>query len=153
LKKVWIISGNIFVKSLVPATFVLGYLYFKLEFLDLMLTIVLIDDDPISTFVTEKLISKNVSEPCKFFKYQSAKQALKEIYSIRPNYLFLDLNMPEMNGWDFLDSFNSSQNQAQIYILSSSVDDRDITKARTYSIVKDYLSKPLIKKYIKSIFS
>lgn len=117
-----------------------------------MLTIVLIDDDPISTFVTEKLISRNVKEPCQFFKYQSARTALKEIYSIKPNYLFLDLNMPEMNGWDFLDSFNSDQNEAQIYILSSSVDERDISKASRYSVVKDYLSKPLIKKYIKSIF-
>lgn len=118
-----------------------------------MLTIVLIDDDPISTFVTEKLISRNVKEPCKFYKYQSARAALQEIYSIRPNYLFLDLNMPEMTGWDFLDSFNSDQNEAQIYILSSSVDERDISKASGYSVVKDYLSKPLIKKYIKSIFS
>ncbi len=118
-----------------------------------MLTIVLIDDDPISTFVTEKLISKNVKEPCKFFKYQSAKAALKEIYAIRPNYLFLDLNMPEMTGWDFLDVFNSESNDAEIYILSSSVDERDISKASKYSVVKDYLSKPLIKKYIKTIFN
>ena len=117
-----------------------------------MLTIVLIDDDPISTFVTEKLISRNVKEPCRFYKFQSARKALQEIYSIRPNYLFLDLNMPEMTGWDFLDSFNSDKNEAKIYILSSSVDERDISKASRYSIVKDYLSKPLIKKYIKSIF-
>ncbi|PZX55390.1 response regulator receiver domain-containing protein [Algoriphagus ratkowskyi] len=118
-----------------------------------MLRIVLIDDDPISTFVTEKLISRNVKEPCQFYKYQSARAALLEIYSIRPNYLFLDLNMPEMTGWDFLDSFNPEQNEAQIYILSSSVDERDINKASGYSVVKDYLSKPLIKKYIKSIFT
>ncbi|MEP0712345.1 MAG: response regulator [Algoriphagus sp.] len=118
-----------------------------------MLTIVLIDDDPISTFVTEKLISRNVKEPCQFYKYQSARAALQEIYTIRPNYLFLDLNMPEMTGWDFLDSFNSDQNEAQIYILSSSVDERDISKASGYSVVKDYLSKPLIKKYIKTIFN
>ncbi|RAI93891.1 response regulator [Algoriphagus yeomjeoni] len=118
-----------------------------------MLTIVLIDDDPISTFVTEKLISRNVKEPCQFYKYQSARAALQEIYSIKANYLFLDLNMPEMTGWDFLDSFNSDKNEAQIYILSSSVDERDINKASRYSVVKDYLSKPLIKKYIKSIFN
>ncbi|MGM0946189.1 MAG: response regulator [Bacteroidota bacterium] len=118
-----------------------------------MLTIVLIDDDPISTFVTEKLIAKNVSQPCQFFKYQSAKTALKEINKINPNYLFLDLNMPEMTGWDFLDNFKPQNNEAQIYILSSSVDERDINKASKYQIVKDYLSKPLIKKYIQSIFN
>lgn len=118
-----------------------------------MLTIVLIDDDPISTFITEKLISRNVKEPCQFYKYQSAKTALQEIYAINPNYLFLDLNMPEMTGWDFLDSFNSELNKVKIYILSSSVDERDISKASGYSIVKDYFSKPMIKKYIKSIFN
>ena len=119
----------------------------------LMLTIVLIDDDPISTFVTEKLIAKNVKEPCQFYKYQSAKRALEEIQTIKPHYLFLDLNMPEMTGWDFLDKFNSNHQESQIYILSSSVDERDITKASQYSMVKDYLSKPLIKKYIKNIFN
>lgn len=118
-----------------------------------MLTIVLIDDDPISTFVTEKLILKNVKEPCTFYKYQNAKIALNEINALRPNYLFLDLNMPEMNGWDFLDHFHPENNDAQIYILSSSVDQRDISKASQYDLVKDYLSKPLIKKYIKSIFN
>ena len=118
-----------------------------------MLTIVLIDDDPISTFVTEKLISRNVKEPCQFYKYQSARRALEEIDSINPNYLFLDLNMPEMTGWDFLDNFHPRDNEAQIYILSSSVDERDISKASQYQIVRDYLSKPLIKKYIKNIFN
>ena len=118
-----------------------------------MLNIVLIDDDPVSTFVTENLISKNVKEPCRFFKYHSAKAALLEIYNINVQYLFLDLNMPEMTGWEFLDSFNTENIGAKIYILSSSVDERDICKASTYSIVMDYLSKPLIKKYIKSIFS
>jgi YesN/AraC family two-component response regulator len=61
--------------------------------------------------------------------------------------------MPEMTGWDFLDKFNPNNEEAQIYILSSSVDERDISKASQYSIVKDYLSKPLIKKYIKNIFN
>jgi CheY-like chemotaxis protein len=118
-----------------------------------MLKIVLIDDDPISTFVTEKLISKNVKEPCQFFKYQSVKTALKEIYSISPNYLFLDLNMPGMTGWDFLDNYKSENIHAKIYILSSSVDERDISKANSYPVVRDYLSKPFIKSYIRSIFS
>lgn len=129
------------------------YCISKSNFCTSMLKIVLIDDDPISTFVTEKLILKNVKEPCEFYKYQSAKIALNEIDSIRPNYLFLDLNMPEMNGWDFLDHFHPKNNEAQIYILSSSVDQRDIFKASQYDLVKDYLSKPLIKKYIKSIFN
>ncbi|MEN2283062.1 response regulator [Algoriphagus sp. SE2] len=118
-----------------------------------MLIIALIDDDPISTFVTEKLISKNVNEPCQFYKYQNAEDALKDIYNVKPNYLFLDLNMPDMSGWDFLERLDITKNQSEIYILSSSVDERDIRKAKKYDFVKAFFSKPLIKKYIKSIFS
>jgi response regulator of citrate/malate metabolism len=118
-----------------------------------MLRVVLIDDDPISIFVTEKLITKNVQAPIQFFKFQSAKLALKEIYSLKPNFLFLDLNMPDMNGWDFLDNFNEELIEAKVYILSSSIDERDIRRASTYKVVKDYLAKPLIKKYIKGIFN
>lgn len=120
----------------------------------MMVKIVLIDDDPISTFVTEKLISKNIKEPCEIYKFENATDALKDIYTINPNYLFLDLNMPEMTGWEFLEEFHPvDKENPEIYILSSSIDERDINKARDYSMVKRYLSKPLIKKYIKSIFN
>lgn len=118
-----------------------------------MVKIVLIDDDPISTFVTENLIAKYIKQPCKIFKFERAKEALKNIYLINPNYLFLDLNMPEMSGWDFLENFACDRTEAEIYILSSSVDKRDINRAYTYSHVKRYLSKPLISQSIHSIFN
>lgn len=117
-----------------------------------MLTIVLIDDDPISTFLTEKLISSLIEKPCQFLKFHSAKMALEVISNIQPNYLFLDINMPEMNGWDFLDNFQPENEEIKIYIVSSSIDERDVLKASRYSLVKEYLSKPLIKKHIKQIF-
>ncbi|WP_114750735.1 response regulator [Pleomorphovibrio marinus] len=117
-----------------------------------MIKIVLIDDDPISTFVTEKLIHKNLDFPCEIFTYDNASDALKDIYKIDPNYLFLDLNMPNMTGWDFLEEFDPKNETPEIYILSSSVDERDINKANEYQHVKKYLSKPLVKQYIKSIF-
>jgi len=118
-----------------------------------MINIVLIDDDPISTFITEKLIFKNIRIPYSIFKFSNAVDALKEIDLIQPHYLFLDLNMPEMSGWDFLEQFNYKKNNPEIYILTSSVDERDIKKARKYSQVKKYLSKPLINQSIKNIFS
>lgn len=118
-----------------------------------MINIVLIDDDPISTFITEKLIFKNIKIPFNIFKYNSAIDALKEIDLIQPNYLFLDLNMPEMSGWDFLEKFNHHKTNPEIYILTSSVDERDIKRASRYSQVKKYLSKPLINQSIKNIFS
>src|SRR5690606_11127607 len=118
-----------------------------------MINIVLIDDDPISTFITEKLIFKNIRIPVQILKFESAIDALKEIYNIKPHYLFLDLNMPEMSGWDFLEIFNYEKSKPEIYILSSSVDERDIKRASHYRQVKNYLPQPLIKQAIKNIFS
>lgn len=117
-----------------------------------MIKIVLIDDDPISNFVTEKLIQRNIMQPCKVFSFDNAVDALRDIYQISPHYLFLDLNMPEMTGWDFLEMFQPPQSNPEIYILSSSVDERDIIKANQYQQVKKYLSKPLIKQYNNLIF-
>jgi len=118
-----------------------------------MIKIVLIDDDPISAFVTEKLISKNIEVPFKIFTFLSPLKALEKIEDITPNYLFLDINMPEMTGWDFLEEFQPGAYNPEVYILSSSVDQKDMTKAENYSLVKKYLSKPLIRKNIKNIFN
>lgn len=117
-----------------------------------MSRIVLIDDDPISNFITEKLISNSVKGSCQFFKFDNAKTALDELQDIQPNYLFLDLHMPEVGGWDFLENFNPSNENLKIYILTSSIDERDILKAKQYAFVKEFLSKPLIKNHIQEIF-
>ena len=118
-----------------------------------MIKIVLIDDDPVSIFVTEKLINRNVSEPFSVFSFNNVAHALEDIYDIQPDYLFLDINMPEMTGWDFLETFNPGKKSPEIYILSSSIDERDITKAGQYAKVKNYLTKPMIKQYIRIIFN
>ncbi len=69
--------------------------------------------------------------------------------------LFLDINMPVMNGWEFLDRFDeldtSIKNRLKIYILSSSVDKRDIEKAKANKNVVHYLIKPLTKETIRLI--
>lgn len=66
-----------------------------------------------------------------------------------PGVIFLDINMPVMNGWEFLDSIEQrgfkQRIDARIYIVSSSIDKSDFEKAKTYSNVADYLVKPLSK--------
>jgi CheY-like chemotaxis protein len=70
--------------------------------------------------------------------------------------LFLDINMPSLTGWDFLDVFGNFnediQRQFLIYILSSSVDHRDKEKAETHPFVSGFLSKPLTIQNIEQIF-
>jgi len=69
--------------------------------------------------------------------------------------LFLDINMPMMNGWAFLDRFDeldeSIKKRVKIYILSSSVDKRDIAKAKANKNIVHYLIKPLTKETIRLI--
>lgn len=69
--------------------------------------------------------------------------------------LFLDINMPVMNGWEFLERFEeldpAIKNRVKIYILSSSVDKRDIEKAKANKNIVHYLIKPLTKETIRLI--
>jgi len=68
--------------------------------------------------------------------------------------LFLDINMPSMNGWEFLENFENLdeeiKNSIQIYILSSSVDERDKERAANNKYVKAFWVKPLTKEMLQS---
>ena len=70
------------------------------------------------------------------------------IKDIQPTILFLDINMPSINGWQFLEQFekfsDDIKNNIIIYMLSSSINHRDIEKAKANKHVKDFISKPLL---------
>lgn len=118
-----------------------------------MMRVVLVDDDPISTFIAENMISKNISEPITFFKYADAKLALNDFLDLDATHLFLDLNMPDMDGFDFLDSLAGMKYKAKVFFLTGSLDENDIIQANKYEIVTKVLFKPLLKKHINSIFN
>jgi len=64
-----------------------------------------------------------------------------------PDIIFLDINMPVMNGWEFLEEFQSFSaslsHPIKIYLVSSSVDESDINKSKKYPAITDYVIKPL----------
>lgn len=117
-----------------------------------MINIVLVDDDNVSNFVTEKFIHKSVKGPCKVFKFSNAHEALKEMGNIKPNYLFIDLVMPQMTGWDFLEKLSQAEIDSEIYILSGSVDERDYNKVAKYKTVKKFLPKLSFRESLPEIF-
>ncbi len=126
------------------------------------LQILIIDDDEINNFIAVKLIDKiepkadintclNGVEGINFILERLDKQ--DQI----PDIIFLDINMPVMNGWEFLDEYEKIKDQINkqvvINMLSSSVYNDDISKAETYTTVDKFLSKPLTIDKIKNIYS
>jgi CheY-like chemotaxis protein len=125
--------------------------------------IFLVDDDVIFQKIMKiRIEKKSLSE--KLLSFANGETAFD--YLNNPSYwtneslpdlIFLDINMPVMNGWQFLDAFNAIVDKLpksiQIFMLSSSIDDRDIEKARSYHTVSDYLSKPLSDEGLEAIFT
>lgn len=117
----------------------------------------IIDDDEISSFLTETALegfSKNLK--C----FSSATVALNEIVALEkagtlPFAIFLDLNMPVMDGWSFLNAVAhqeaSFKERCKIVVLSSSIDKVEIYRASTNNLVMSFVSKPLDEAGIASI--
>lgn len=124
-------------------------------------TIFLIDDDLIQLKIAGKMIEQ-VSGIRKIKTFLEAESALnfirnhKEKPSSLPDTILLDLNMPEMNGWDFLEVFEelkqSIEKKIKIYILTSSQDDADMQKSTGYPSVFGYIVKPLTREKITELF-
>lgn len=115
----------------------------------------IIDDDPFSNALSKIVLRKLLGE-VEIKDFVSPELALEYIITDYTNTnleekttLFLDINMPTMTGWEFLDTFQtfteSVKNQFNIYMLSSSIDPADIERARLNPLVIDFIEKPLNK--------
>lgn len=120
----------------------------------------LIDDDPISLFLTQTkilLINPNLTVQT-FLSALQGLEALRALLEAEvPEIILLDLNMPEMDGWDFLEELKSIDSNflraCQIYILTSSLDNYDEIISKDYSIVKGILHKPIKEEDIQFILA
>jgi CheY-like chemotaxis protein len=123
-------------------------------------SILLIDDDDINNFLSKELISlywpsaqvtdiMYVEEAINFLK--------KTIYhgQALPDVILVDLNMPILNGWDFVEAFEKfdpiATKNTRIYIYSSSVYYKDIEKSKQYPCVKKFYTKPITQKQVVEI--
>ncbi|MEO8236368.1 MAG: response regulator [Flavobacterium sp.] len=118
--------------------------------------ICIIDDDPIYKLITKKLIQKTklYSETIEFNNGNEALIYFESASSL-PDILLLDIEMPEMDGWEFLDEFckleKERKKESTVYIASSSIAIDDKMKAKKYECVKDFLSKPINLEKLKQI--
>ena len=123
---------------------------------------IVIDDDPLNNTICRLTIKKVLGEvdvktftdPGQGFDYIGAEFSGNNGEDISA-VLFLDLNMPVMNGWEFLERYEHLDAQVKsrikVYILSSSVDERDIEKANANKNIVNYLAKPITKETLSGI--
>jgi len=112
----------------------------------------IVDDDRIYIFGLSKLIEMN--DFCQEIQvFNNGKEALDtflqdiEAGNELPEVILLDINMPVMDGWEFLDEYvkvkHKIKNKVKIYMVSSSVNLSDLDKAKTYDDIVDYVVKPI----------
>ena len=101
-----------------------------------------------ASFSNEITTAKNGEEAIKYFDTLKTTET-----NNKPQLIFLDLNMPVMNGWEFLESFITTEysdyHDTKIIILSSTIDPQDLEKSKKYPMVIDFLSKPISKEMLE----
>ncbi|MGG7661718.1 response regulator [Dyadobacter sp. BHUBP1] len=121
-----------------------------------LLNFFLIDDSAFDLFIYEKLLIKSgITNSVKTFN--SARDALKHLIaqaeSLPDTIILLDLQMPDMNGFEFIDEFDrlpeALREKVRIFMLSSTIDTRDIEKAKASQHIIDLLPKPLEIPFLK----
>ncbi|HYG04209.1 MAG TPA: response regulator [Chryseosolibacter sp.] len=116
--------------------------------------IALVDDDKIFQLTASKTIkATNLTE--QVLQFDNGEDALiflrENIGNVNtlPDYIFLDINMPFVDGWMFLEDYAHLKNKlgkpVTIYMVSSSIDPRDITRAKNNEHVSDYVIKPVTR--------
>jgi two-component SAPR family response regulator len=106
--------------------------------------LVLIDDDEIAHFLFRTLIKTHKPDlPFACFSAPFEVLDLIALNRFEASAIILDINMPKMNGWEFLKKIETLNYNAPVYILSSSDDAQDLKQAKEFKNVWDYFIKPL----------
>ena len=124
--------------------------------------ILLVDDDKLFVFLTKKTI-EITNLPTRITEFGDGLDAISFLKahaddkSALPDIIFLDISMPIMDGWEFLEEYEQIEAQFEkkikLYMFSSSISPHDMERAKQFSAVLDFIIKPLSKEKITELLN
>lgn len=121
-----------------------------------MCKLVVIDDNPTDHYIMQRLLHNNYN--CEQATYTFDGQLVLDYLNENkntdtlPDVIFLDLDMPQLTGWEFLDELESFNNEAkknvQVHIMSSSIRSADVFHSKKYACVNSFMTKPLSRELV-----
>lgn len=122
--------------------------------------VLIVDDDHVNNFICENIIIKT-GFSSKVTSFDNARDSLEYLKNLdekndnTPDLIFLDINMPDINGWIYLEEFTKLKGRKvgaiPIIMLSSSIYKDDRTRSLSYDCVVDFMSKPISKTVLENI--
>lgn len=122
--------------------------------------VMIIDDNNIDLYITKRLIIKN-NFGKEVLEYDAAADALKylqgnqDTISMMPQIIFIDIYMPGMSGFEFMEDYNklpdTLKKYCKVYIISSTIDEYDIERSRSDKNLTAFQVKPITKEFLDSI--